>query len=155
MRRRSGAVKAVGPGMVLGGVLLRDDQTDFATRKGRPTRLPAATPLMHDSPAESFAVEPKRRVIRPRRDEQMVESVGCHFVVAPRSARRPHENNTRARAMAPGTACTQRIFRFAVAAPNIPARVMHARKKILIESPGAPRTRPHTSPAARKPLYRP
>src|SRR5438445_10903942 len=48
------------------------------------------------------------------------------------SALRPHENNTRARAMAPGTACTQRIFRLAVRAPNMPARVMQARKKILI-----------------------
>src|SRR5712691_4703655 len=155
MGRRSGAIKAVRPGMVLGAVLLRDDQIDLATRKGRPTRFSAAAPLIHDSPAESLAVEPKRRVVRPRRDEQMVESVGCHFVAALRSALRRHENNTRARAMAPGTACTQRIFRFAVTAPNIPARVMQARKKILIESPLTPRTRPHTSPAARKPLYRP
>src|SRR6266849_1030155 len=97
MGRRSGAIKAVRPGMVLGAVLLRDDQTDFATRKGRPTRFSAAAPLIHDSPAESLAVEPKRRVVRPRRDEQMVESVGCHFVAALRSALRRHENNTAAR----------------------------------------------------------
>src|SRR5713226_3942207 len=155
MRRRSSAVKPVRPGMVLGRVLLRDDQTEFTTRKSRPTRFSTTAPFIYDSPAESLAVEPKRRVVRPRRDEQMVESVGCHFVAALRSALRRHENNTRARAMAPGTACTQRIFRFAVTAPNIPARVMHARKKILIESPLAPRARPHTSPAARKPLYRP
>src|SRR6266446_3762859 len=155
MRRRSGAVKTVRPGMILGRVLLRDDQTDFTTREGRPTRFSATAPFIYDSPAESLAVEPKRRVVRPRRDEQMVESVGRHFVVASRSALRSHEDNTRARAMTPGTPCTQRIFRFAVTAPNIPARVMHARKKILIESPLTPRTRPHTSPAARKPLYRP
>src|SRR5438046_10619081 len=86
MRRRSGAVKAMRPGMIHGRVLLRDDQTDFATRKRRPTRFSAAAPLIHDSPAESLAVEPKRRVIRPRSDEQMVESVGCHFVVAYRYA---------------------------------------------------------------------
>src|SRR2546429_5687877 len=108
MRCRAGAVEGARPGMILGRVLLRDDQTNFPPRKGRPTRFSAAAPLIHDSPAERLAVEPKRRVIRPRRDEQMVESVGCHFVVASRSALRPHENNTRARAMAPGTACTQR-----------------------------------------------
>src|SRR5438876_819953 len=85
---------------------------------------------------------------RPQQDEEeelhSVSSATC-----------PHENNTRARTMAPGSPCTQKIFGFAVTAPNTPARVMHARKKILIESPLTPRTRPHTSPAARKPLYRP
>src|SRR2546425_11335479 len=102
MRRRSGAVKTVRPGMILGRVLLRDDQTDFTTREGRPTRFSATAPFIYDSPAESLAVEPKRRVVRPRRDEQMVESVGRHFAVA--SAQRPHENTTSASAMAPGTA---------------------------------------------------
>src|SRR6266498_923364 len=66
-----------------------------------------------------------------------------------------HERSTRARAMAPGSACTQRIFRFAVKAPNTPATMMQARKKLLIGSPFAPRARPHINPAARKPLYRP
>src|SRR5438094_816563 len=86
MRCRSSAVKAVRPRVVLGGVLLRDDQTDLATRKGRATWFSAAAPLIHDSPAESLTVEPKRRVVRRRCDEQMVESVGCHFIVAYRCA---------------------------------------------------------------------
>src|SRR5436190_13786546 len=66
-----------------------------------------------------------------------------------------HEMSTSARATAPGNACTQRIFRFAVKAPNTPATMTQPRKKILCGSPFAPRARPHISPAARKPLYSP
>ena len=37
-----------------------------------------------------------------------------------------------AKAIAPGTACTYRIFRLAVAAPKIPAMITQPRKNSLI-----------------------
>src|SRR6266850_3316764 len=66
-----------------------------------------------------------------------------------------HEKSTSAKAMAAGSACTQRIFRLAVKAPKTPATMTQPRKKILIGSPLAPSDRPHINPAARKPLYKP
>src|SRR5580765_899731 len=66
-----------------------------------------------------------------------------------------HDRTTSARATAAGNACTQSIFRLAVIAPNTPATITQARKKILTGFPAAPSKRPHTSPAARNPLYNP
>src|SRR5262249_43751556 len=64
--------------------------------------------------------------------------------------------STAARARAPGSAWANRIRRLAVAAPNTPAITTHTRKKTRTRNPvGSPAIRPHTRPAARKPLYRP
>src|SRR5262249_61314070 len=64
----------------------------------------------------------------------------------------PVRAQTRASATAPGSACTQRILRLAVAAPKTPATTTQTRKKISIDRPALPRLRPQRRPAARKPL---
>src|SRR5712691_12463119 len=73
----------------------------------------------------------------------------------PRLITAAHPNSTSASAAAPGSAWTQRILRLAVKPPNTPAMMTQPRKKILIEVPASPSTRPHPSPVATKPLYRP
>ena len=55
----------------------------------------------------------------------------------------------------PGIACTNRMLRFTVTAPNTPATITQATKNSLTWKPSAPSARPQARPAARKPLYRP
>ena len=56
-------------------------------------------------------------------------------------------------AIAAGTACTTRMRRLTVAAPYPPATTTHSRKNTSTGSRSSPpATRPHTSPATRKPL---
>jgi len=57
-------------------------------------------------------------------------------------------------AMAAGNVCKNRIERFAVIAPYIPAMIMQLRKNISASKPPV-LTSPHIRPAARKPLYSP
>jgi len=57
-------------------------------------------------------------------------------------------------AMAAGSVCKNRIERFAVIAPYIPAMIMQLRKNISASKPPV-LTSPHKRPAARKPLYNP
>ena len=57
---------------------------------------------------------------------------------------------TSTRAIPAGSACVTRMERFAVAPPYTPATTTHARKNVFTSR--LPDHRPHTSPAARKPL---
>ena len=62
-------------------------------------------------------------------------SRGCSSSCAPGSA--PGRSSTeQPGAIRPGTACTQRILRLAVSAPNTPATMTQARKKICTCTPG-------------------
>lgn len=94
-----------------------------------PTGENGTSPKRHAPRANPIALPPvvvrPNSSARPRRRSRRCAVHHATSALAP-AHRAAH---TKARATAPGTACTQRIFRFAVAPPKIPATITQPRKK--------------------------
>jgi SAM-dependent methyltransferase len=105
-------------------------------------------------PADLSAVAGGRSSPGPARERDDAGGEGAEARLRLRPRRRDHGGLRYAStsAIAAGSPCVQRMERFAVAAPTIPATSTQKRKKIRIALPAGPSHSPQTMPAARKRL---